>query len=104
VGKYWDVEEIRRYDGGSITALLGRKATFLELRGILYNLSRGRRCPIPVVENGVFMSPGDVTLTRPEQLRAIEYYSGPAQVPNEFQSMHLRAKGFGCGLRVIWRR
>lgn len=104
VGKSWDAEEIRRFDGGTITALLGRKASLREERGVMLNFSRGRKCPIPVVENGVFMLPGVVTFIRPEQLRAVEYYSGPAQVPNEFQSMHLRAKGFGCGLLVIWRR
>jgi hypothetical protein len=103
-GKYWDAEEIRRYDGGSITALLGRKATFLEERGHLLNFSRGRKCPIPVVENGILQPPGVATFIRPERLGAIEYYSGPAQVPMEFQSLHLRANGFGCGLLVIWRR
>jgi hypothetical protein len=104
VGKYWDTDEIRRYDGGTITSLLGRKATVLELRGVLLNFSRGRRCPIPVVENGILQPPGVATFLRPEQLGAIEYYSGPAQVPMEFQSMHLRAGGFGCGLLVIWSR
>lgn len=103
-GTYWDAEEIRRYDGGSITALLGRKATFREERGVLLNFSRNRKCPIPVVENGILQPPGVATFIRPEQLSAIEYYSGPAQVPMEFQSLHLRANGFGCGLLVIWRR
>lgn len=104
-GKYWDAEEIRRYDGGSITALLGRKATFFrEERGVLLNFSRNRKCPIPVVENGILQPPGVATFIRPERLDAIEYYSGPAQVPMEFQSLHLRANGFGCGLLVIWRR
>ncbi|HSE51528.1 MAG TPA: carboxypeptidase regulatory-like domain-containing protein [Gemmatimonadales bacterium] len=103
-GKYWDAEEIRRYDGGSITALLGRKATFREERGVLLNFSRNRKCPIPVVENGILQPPGVATFIRPERLDAIEYYSGPAQVPMEFQSLARRANGFGCGLLVIWSR
>ena len=103
-GKYWAAEEIRRFDGGSMTALLGRKATFREERGVLLNFSRNRKCPIPVVENGILQPPGVATFIRPERLDAIEYYSGPAQVPMEFQSLHLRAGGFGCGLLVIWRR
>jgi hypothetical protein len=57
-----------------------------------------------VVENGILQPPGVATFIRPERLGAIEYYSGPAQVPMEFQSLHLRANGFGCGLLVIWRR
>jgi hypothetical protein len=103
-GKYWDAEEIRRYDGGSITALLGRKATFIEDKGILLNFSRGRKCRIRVAENGILIPEEFATYIRPERLGAIEYYSGPAQVPMEFQSMHLRAGGFGCGLLVIWSR
>jgi hypothetical protein len=45
-----------------------------------------------------------VTHFRPEQLGRMEYYSGPAQVPNDFQSLHLRAGGFRCGLLVLWTR
>ena len=104
IGKYWDAEEIRRFDGGSMTALLARKVELRETRGVLINLSRGRRCPIPVVMNGVLWLDGAAANLRPEQFDAIEYYSGPAQVPMEFQSMHLRTKGFACGLLVVWQR
>jgi hypothetical protein len=103
-GKYWDESEIRRFDGGSITALLGRKAELRERRGVLINHSRNRNCEIPVVIDGVLQGQGIPTHLRPEQLGAVEYYSGPAQVPNDFQSMHLRARGFGCGLLVLWTR
>ena len=105
IGKYWDAAEIRRYDGGSISALLGRKADIREARGgILMNHTRSRRCEIPVVMNGVLWPRGAATNLRPEQFDAIEYYSGPAQVPNEFQSLALRGNGFGCGLLVVWQR
>jgi len=102
LGKYWDEPEIRRFDGGSITALLGRKADLREDRGVLINYSRNRNCPIPVVLDGVLTD--IVTHFRPEQLGRMEYYSGPAQVPNDFQSLHLRAGGFRCGLLVLWTR
>jgi hypothetical protein len=102
LGKYWDEPEIRRFDGGSITALLGRKADLRENRGVLVNYSRNRNCPIPVVLDGILTD--IVTNFRPEQLGRMEYYSGPAQVPNDFQSLHLRAGGFRCGLLVLWTR
>lgn len=105
VGKYWDAEEIRRFDGGSMTAMLNQKAMFAESRtGVLLNRSRSRNCVIPVVMNGVLWTDGAAANLRPEQFDAVEYYSGPAQVPMEFQSMHLRARGFGCGLLVVWQR
>lgn len=102
IGKYWDEPEIRRYDGGTITALLGRKANLREDGGVLINYSRNRNCAIPVVVDGVLTD--IVTHFRPEQLGRVEYYSGPAQVPNDFQSLHLRAGGFRCGLLVVVTR
>ena len=38
------------------------------------------------------------------QLGAVEFYSGPAQVPMDFQSLELRTGGFRCGLLVVWTR
>lgn len=103
VGKYWDESEIRRKDGGSITSLLGTKASFNEVGGVLINTSRGRKCPVPLIMDGMLLLNENANL-RPEQLSGIEFYSGPAQVPIEFQSYALRARGFGCGLLVVWRR
>jgi hypothetical protein len=101
LGKFWVEEEIRRFDGGSITALLGRKVEIRELRGTLVNYSRGRSCEVPMVMDGILFPASNV---RPEQIARAEYYSGPAQVPNDFQSFHLRANAFRCGLLVLWSR
>lgn len=101
LGKYWVETDIRRFDGGSMSALLGTKANLREQGGVLLNYSRGRNCRVPVVLDGVLFPVANV---RPEQLARAEYYSGVAQVPNDFQSFHLRAGGFGCGLLVLWSR
>lgn len=108
IGRYWDEQEIRRFDGRTITALLGRKVSIRESRGVLINYSRNRNCAIPIVVNGILWpgedSEGVATYFRPEHLSGVEYYSGPGQVPNEFQSLHFRANGFRCGLLVVWFR
>lgn len=79
-----------------------------EERGVLINYARNRNCAIPVVIDGVLWpgteDSGVATYFRPEQLGAVEYYSGLAQVPNELQSLHFRASGFRCGLIVVWTR
>lgn len=113
IGEYWTEEEIRKHDGGTITPLLGGKASLREDRGgVLMNNSRSRQCglpqPVPVVLDGILISGGTMggfaTNLRPDNIAGMEYYKGPAQVPLEFQSLGLRTNGFRCGLLVVWTR
>jgi hypothetical protein len=43
--------------------------------------------------------PFDISSIAPEQVEAVEFYSGPAQTPLKYSRM-----GSNCGVLVIWRR
>jgi hypothetical protein len=41
----------------------------------------------------------DINTLSPDQIEAIEYYAGPAQLPAKYQGLNAN-----CGVIVIWRR
>jgi hypothetical protein len=41
----------------------------------------------------------DISSISPDRIEAIEVYSGPSQIPVEYQGLHT-----SCGLMVIWTR
>ena len=43
--------------------------------------------------------PFDISSISPEQVEAVEFYSGPAQTPLKYSRM-----GSNCGVLAIWRR
>jgi hypothetical protein len=64
-----------------------------------------RNCPVLFYINGMPMQiTGDMSIDQyvaPEDVVAIEVYSGSSQIPPEFQSSLLNAR---CGVIVIWTR
>lgn len=64
-----------------------------------------RRCPVLFYVNGMPLQvTGDVSIDQyvsPEDVVAIEVYSGSSQIPPEFQSNLLNSR---CGVIVIWTR
>ena len=64
-----------------------------------------RNCPVLFFINGMpFQVTGDLSINQyvaPEDVVAIEVYSGSSQIPPEFQANLLNAR---CGVIVIWTR
>ena len=68
-------------------------------------ISGARACPVLFYVNGTpFPVTSDISINQyivPEDVVAIEVYSGASQIPSQFQSNLLNAR---CGVIVIWTR
>jgi len=68
-------------------------------------VSGARACPVLFYVNGTpFPVTGEISINQyivPEDVVAVEVYSGASQIPSEFQSNLLNAR---CGVIVIWTR
>ena len=68
-------------------------------------LNGGRGCPVLFYVNGIpFPVSSDLEINHyvaPNEVAAVEVYSGPSQIPAQFNSSSLNAH---CGVIVIWTR
>jgi hypothetical protein len=63
--------------------------------------SAGRDCPPQYVVDGMKIENGSPEEFTPQDVEAIEFYSGPATIPPQFAP---RFNSFTCGAVVIWTR
>ena len=68
---------------------------------IRLNRGAGRDCPPQYVVDGMRIEAGSPDEFTPQDVEAVEFYSGPATVPPQFAP---RFNSYTCGAIVIWTR
>ena len=88
------VDLARMVPSVSISTRGGRKT-------IRLNRGAGRDCPPQYVVDGMRIENGSPDEFTPQDVEAVEFYSGPATVPPQFAP---RFNSYTCGAIVIWTR
>jgi outer membrane cobalamin receptor len=85
--------------GGGNTAIVGSRGTRMTTLGSTQN----QLCVISMALNDTRVPNGfDLKAIRPEDIAAIEFYSGPSSIPLELTAVSLNDPD--CGLFVIWTK
>jgi hypothetical protein len=103
-GQFLTQEEIEKINAVRASDLFGR---FMGVRLSADGMHAFNRrhtpnlCPISAVVDGIARDSDFVMLPSPKEIAAIEFYSGPAEIPLQFKSTR---QSTWCGLILIWTR
>lgn len=111
LGRFWTRKDLEAYANRTLAEVLAQTPginTTALMRGPHAFVASSRN-PGGVCYSQVYLDqalvyrgrgqPFDVNSLRPEQVEAIEYYAGPAELPAKYQGLNAN-----CGVIVIWTR
>lgn len=108
LGHFWTRKDLAAYTNGTLSQVLAQTPgmdTKAAMKGFVASTRRpGGSCLSQVYLDQALVYRGrgqgfNVNSLRPDQVEAIEYYSGPAQLPAKYQGLNA-----DCGVIVIWTR